>query len=191
MCVCSPASSVPCTLLQHLWNLSLSHYFYRSPVCSISLPPVYSRSLSPSSTLSFPDIDLHSSHTAEPPVALQWAHLSLLLLCVCECACRKKMLPIPICLSITAILDYVHTKPANLKMLFMCENNVCTHKRFQVVCKDLFSVVLFRPVYIKNVNHSRHVLRSRWHSLVTLLSLTWVNFKHAAPSCSLWSPVLC
>lgn len=39
-----------CSLLRHLWNLSLVHYFCRSPLCSISLPPVYSPSppLSPS-----------------------------------------------------------------------------------------------------------------------------------------------
>lgn len=88
-----PASSVPCTLLQHLWHLSLLHYFCLSLLCCISLPPVYSpsRLLSTSFSLSFPDIDLHSSHTAEPPVALQWAHFSLLLLCVlCVCA-RKQM----------------------------------------------------------------------------------------------------
>lgn len=53
-----------------------------SPVCAPPLP------LAPSPSLSFPDIDLHSSHKAEPPVALQRAQLSLLLLPLCECACK-------------------------------------------------------------------------------------------------------
>lgn len=82
----SAVSSVPSTLLQHLWHLSILHYFCCSPASPSHLCTLR---LVPSSSRSYPDIDLHSSHTAEPPVALQWAHISLLLLCVYECARRK------------------------------------------------------------------------------------------------------
>lgn len=105
---------VPCYSISGIYLL---HYFCRSPLCCISLPPVYSPSHSlspPSYTLSFPDIDLHSSHTAELPVALQWAHL-LLFLCVCSAHAGKNM-----SLYRTSTLSLI------LKMMFMWKQFVST-----------------------------------------------------------------
>lgn len=99
--------------LQHLWHfISRTLFFSAIPLCCVSLPPVYSPfhslslslvlPLSPSSSDCFPDIDLHSSHTAEPPSALQWAHISLLPLHVWEYACwGKSISEFPICLSVS------------------------------------------------------------------------------------------
>lgn len=91
-----PLFLVPC---YSIFGIYLSYIISAALLCVASpLPPVRSPScsLSPSFSLSFPDIDLHSSHKAELPVALQWAQLSLLLLAVCKCACReKKLLPVP------------------------------------------------------------------------------------------------
>lgn len=119
MRVCSLASSAASTLLQHLWNLSFLHYFCRSPLCSISLPPVRSLPLAP-----------------RLPRPL---FLSMILICIlaiqlnCLWLCNeltsyyffsvsasvrereRKLLPVPLCFSVAAV--FVHTNFAYISSL--------------------------------------------------------------------------
>lgn len=121
MRVCSLASSVASTLLQHLWNLSFLHYFCRSPLCNISLPPVRSLPLAP--------------HLPRP------LFLSMILICILAIQLNRlwlcneltsyyffcvstsvrererKLLPVPFSFSIAAVLHYVHTNFAYISSL--------------------------------------------------------------------------
>lgn len=194
--VWSLVSSGPRTLLQHHWNLSLLHYFCGSSLCSISLPPVYSPSRPPSlpsSTLSAHDIDLHSAHTAEPPVALQCAHLSPLR-CICECECGEKKL-----LSTPFLAQHLCSLSSGQKIFFKKAVHGGKQRGSTLAgptlsahfFECLFYFILFRPVNFKTVHHSHRGLRRWWHSLATHLSVIWSNLIYSASVSSLSLPALC